>query len=115
MFGKGDKEGPTVVPAHEVRRHVPEYRVCDGCKYFDSHREGNVCGGFGARLGPLVTKCSHPDAMHYYRGGGGSLEGDELPMRDPNLGTPRRIWSGTDTFRTSITPDWCPYLKKEPV
>ena len=106
MFG-GKNDGPTIVPAHT--RTVPERRTCDGCRYFASHRTGNVCGGFGGRLGPRVTECRHPDAMLYYDNR--FAPGEQIPLRTSDRGMPRPI--SMDSFGFDGTPEWCPYLKKE--
>lgn len=100
MGVRGQREGPETIPAHEVRRQVEERTVCHGCRYHDSHTEGNVCGGFGGRVGPTVYTCSHPDAMHY-------LESREpqLEIRTPDRGTPREIWRTTMYYGVHGTPD----------
>lgn len=114
MFGKGENEGPTVIPAHVRTKKVAERRVCDGCRYFDSRREGNVCGGFGARLGPLRTECRHPDAMTYYEDHAKLKSGEQIPLRTPDRGVPRVISrdAGFGGYDNS-TPDWCPFLKQK--
>lgn len=107
MFG--NNEGPTTIPAHSVR--VPERTTCDGCRYFREDRIGNVCGGFGARLGPVRTSCVHPDAMHYYDV---TRPGEQLPLRTPDRGTPRVISRDAHALGHSHgTPEWCPYLKEK--
>lgn len=104
---RGDNEGPTTIPAHKIS--VPERKTCNGCRYFDSHIVGNVCGGFGARVGPTTTECKHPDAMRYFDA---TKPGEQATLRLPDRGIPRVISRDAHGYHNG-TPDWCPYLKKE--
>lgn len=111
MFGKN--EGPTAVPGHTT--YTMPRNTCAGCRYFSSRTEGNVCGGFGARVGPTVTRCEHPEAMHYYDATGfrGEAE-DQLVLPTSDRGTPRVISRSEAGFGYhDTTPSWCPYLLKE--
>lgn len=112
VFGTGDREGPEVIPAHTRTMNIPERRSCRGCRYFESRIEGNVCGGFGARVGPTVSRCSHPDAMHYYDEARMARPGDQLSLRTADRGTPRIISRSEAAGHADATPPWCPYLAR---
>ncbi len=108
---RGKNDGPTSLPGHTT--YVLPRTTCRDCRYFQSRREGNVCGGFGGRLGPVVTRCEHPEAMHYYHSGASAPEGeDQLVLPTPDRGVPRVISRGEMGYHDT-TPSWCPYLKEK--
>lgn len=108
---RGDKDGPTHVPGHTT--YVMPKTICATCRYLDSYTDGNVCGGFGGRVGPTVYRCRHPDAMHYYDQSRLVNEG-QLDLQTSDRGVPREIARSSLFTRDGVmTPTWCPYLKEK--